>query len=527
MTKYDAIIVGGGHNGLVCGAYLAKAGKRVLVLERCGLIGGAAVSEEIWPGFRVSTASYVMALLQPRIILELELKRLGLEIIPAPPIFVPLPEGDGIYMHSDPDTFAEELARISPTDARAYPAYRAHMATLSPILQRVIWERPPDVSSRRPRDLAAMAGLAWRYRDIGSRFYDLLDVMTLSTYDFLSRWFEDDRVKAILGYYSGGGGGNGSPKTPGTAYTALRPLVRDHSTPAGGPGFVRGGMGGISNAIAAAGIEHGMEVRTDAEVASVQHDDHRVSGVTLASGERFQADVVAVNAAAATALPRLLKMDRLPPAFATGLRNFRSVSTAFKVNMAVDRLPDYSGFDRERAGFDYPVQTRIGCDTSYLEAAFDAAKAGEIPQAPLLTVMAPSVVDDTLAPPGRHLLSIFGGHVPYTPAAGDWESARPQLLEAVVSTIERHAPGFRGSVVDAQVLAPPDLEARFGLPGGHVHHGELTLDQTFFRRPAPGWSGYAMPLEGLYLCSASAHPGGGVTGVPGHNAAKAILEDRR
>ncbi|MDF1748319.1 MAG: NAD(P)/FAD-dependent oxidoreductase [Alphaproteobacteria bacterium] len=525
QNEYDGVIVGGGHNALVCGAYMARAGKRVLVLERRPMIGGAAVSEEVWPGYKVSIASFIMALLQPKVILDLELKKYGMEVLPAPPLFMPLPEGGSVTLWPDQEKMRDEIARLSPADGRAYLDYRKHMAGLAPFLQRLLWEIPPNVGSRRPKDLLAMLKLAVRYWDIGPKFYDFYDVLTQSAYDYLGRWFENDTVKAMLSYYAGGGGGNGSPKTPATAYALLRPFVRDHGTAAGGPGFIRGGMSGISEAIAASGRAHGLEIRTNAEVRRIIIKNGQATGVELASGDCINARAVIANADAKTTFMKLIGKEALPTDFAAAIENFRTTSSVFKINLAVTKLPHYTAFDPKAAGYDYPVQVRIGSSIDYLERAFDESKYGGIAKSPLLTVMAPSVVDDTLAPPGMHLLSIFGGHVAYDLKDMDWDQGREILYDRVMDTIETYAPGIRQTVAHRQILAPPDLERILCLPGGHVHHGDITVDQIFFRRPAPGYADYRTPFKNLFLCSASVHPGGGVTGVPGHNAAKVILGD--
>lgn len=524
-SGYDAVIVGGGHNALVCGAYMARAGKRVLVLERRPMIGGAAVSEEVWPGYKVSIASFVMALLQPKVILDLELKKYGLEVLPAPPLFMPLPDGRSVTFWPDQEKMRDEIARISPADGSVYLDYRKHMEGLAPYLQRLIWETPPNVGSRRPKDLLALLKLAVRYWDIGPKFYDFYDVLTQSAYDFLGRWFENDTVKAMLAYYAGGGGGNGSPKTPTTAYALLRPYVRDHGTAAGGAGFIRGGMGGISEAIAASGRAYGLEIRTDAEVRRIVLENGQATGVELASGEMITARAVIANADAKTTFLKLIGKDALPTDFAAAIESFRTTSSVFKVNLAVSELPQYTAFDPKTAGFDYPVQVRIGSSIDYLERAFDDSKYGGIARNPLITVMAPSVLDNTVAPPGMHLLSIFGGHAAYDLKDMDWDAGREVLYDRVMDTLEAYAPGMRQRVVHRQVLAPPDFERILSLPGGHVHHGDITVDQIFFRRPAPGYADYRTPFKSLYLASASVHPGGGVTGVPGHNAAKVILGD--
>ncbi len=528
MAKaYDAIIVGGGHNGLVCGAYLAKAGLKALVLERRSLIGGACVTEEPWPGFKVSTGSYLMSLLQPKIILDLELKRHGLEVLPTTPTFAPWPDGRSIVFWPDEAKLCAEFAKFSAKDAEAYPRYRRALERLTPFIREIIWETPPNVASTRPRDLLKTAGLAFKYRKHAGLFYELYDILTMSAYDYLTKWFESDAVIAALGYYVHGGGTNASMKMPATAFSCIRPLVRDNTTAAGVGGFVRGGMGSISNAIARCGEAHGLEVRTDAPVARINTVNGAATGVTLADGAVLDAKCVIANANAKTTFLKLLPEAELPADFIQNVRNIRTRSSVFKVHLAVSKLPEYTAFSAAERGFAYPVGVRIGHSIDYLERAYDNSKYGGFSRQPFLTVMAPSVCDDTLAPKGMHLLSIMGGHAPYELKGRGWSQAREELLQTTVDTIETYAPGFRRHIVHSEILTPLDLEARFDLPNGHVHHGDLTIDQQFFRRPVGGYADYRTPVGRLYLCGSSAHPGGGVTGVPGHNAAREVLKDVR
>ncbi|MBV8651647.1 MAG: NAD(P)/FAD-dependent oxidoreductase [Alphaproteobacteria bacterium] len=526
MAKaYDAIIVGGGHNGLVCGTYLAKAGLKALVLERRSLIGGACVTEEPWPGFKVSTGSYLMSLLQPKIILDLELKKHGLEVLPTTPTFAPWPDGRSIVFWPDEAKLCAEFAKFSAKDAETYPRYRRMLERLTPFIREIIWETPPNIASTRPRDLLRTAGFAFKYRKHAGLFYELYDIFTMSAYDYLTKWFESDAVIAALGYYVHGGGTNASMKMPATAFSCIRPLVRDNTTAAGTGGFVRGGMGSISNAIARCGAAHGLEVRTDAPVARINTVNGIAKGVTLADGEVLEAKCVIANANAKTTFLKLLPEAELPSDFVQNVRNIRTRSSVFKVHLAADKLPEYTAFSSAERGFAYPVSVRIGHSIDYLERAYDDAKYGGFSRQPFLTVMAPSVFDDTLTPKGMHLLSIMGGHASYELKGRGWSQAREELLQTTVDTIEAYAPGFRRHIVHSEILTPVDLEERFDLPNGHVHHGDLTIDQQFFRRPVGGYADYRTPVAQLYLCGSSAHPGGGVTGVPGHNAAREVLKD--
>ena len=523
---FDAVIVGGGHNGLVCGSYLAKAGQRVCVLERRPFVGGAAVTEELWPGYRLSTASYTQALLQPKIILDLDLKRHGYEVLKAPPMFMPLEGGKSLVFHDDLTRTQANIAQFSHRDAEAYPRYRQFMQSLGAAIRPLLYEIAPDPGSRQLGDLLRLVQLAWRQRGLGDRIYDVYDVMTLSAFDFLARWFESDEMRASLGFYASGGGANSGIKSPGSAYVLMRGFIRENTTAAGGAGFIRGGMGTISNAIAASGIAAGMTVRTDAEVARVEVVDGRATGVVLASGERIGARRVVGNASAQTLFRKLVPADALPAGFLDEVANIRDESTVFKLNLALKRLPVFTGFDPQQQGFAYPAAVRIGPSTDYIERAFDASKYGDFSRRPVMTMITPSVVDDTIAPPGKHVMSLMGQHAPYTLRGRTWAEARDELYRTTIETLELFAPGFEDCIEHVQLLTPLDFERIFDLPRGHVHHGELSADQIFFRRPVRKYGNHRTPIRGLFQCGASTHPGGGVTGVPGHNAARVILADK-
>jgi phytoene dehydrogenase-like protein len=524
--QFDVVIIGGGHNGLVCGSYLAKAGQRVCVLERRPFVGGAAVTEELWPGYHLSTASYTQALLQPKIILDLDLKRHGYEVLKPPPMFMPLANGKSLVFHDDLARTQANIAQFSARDAQAYPRYRQFMQALGGVIQPLLYEIAPDPGSRKLADLVRLTQLVWRQRGLGDRVYDVYDMMTLSAYDFLARWFESDEMRASLGFYASGGGANSGIKSPGSAYVLMRGFIRDNTTTAGGAGFIRGGMGSISNAIAASGKAAGMSIRTSAEVAKVEVVGGRATGVVLASGERIAASRVVGNASAQTLYRKLVPADSLPAGFLEEVSNIRDESTVFKLNLALKRLPVFSGFDAREQGFDYPAAVRIGPSTDYIEQAFDASKYGDFSRRPVMTLITPSVLDNTISPPGKHVMSVMGQHAPYTLRGRTWADARDDLYRTTLETIELFAPGFEDCIEHAQLLTPVDFEQIFDLPRGHVHHGELSADQIFFRRPVRKYGDHRTPIPGLFQCGASTHPGGGVTGVPGHNAAKVILADK-
>lgn len=524
-AQYDALIVGGGHNGLTCGAYLAKAGLKVLVLERRHLIGGAAVTEEVVPGFRWSVASYVMSLLSPRVINDLELRKYGLVVLPATELLVPLEDGDYIVFHDDVKKTQQQFARFSKHDAEIYPAFDQALREATNVVRRLLYETPVDPSRRDWKSFKDIASLLWRYRDAAGQIYRIADLMTQSVDQFLSRWFEHDVIKALLAYYASIGTFAG-PRTPGTAYVLMHHVMGEHAG-AGGWGFVRGGMGAISNAIAESGKRHGMEVRVDAPVEKILIEGSRAVGVVLNSGEEIRAPVVASNANAKHLYLKLVERTELPDDFVTEIETFRTFSTAFKINVACERPPQYKAFDKAKAGFDYPTYVHLGPTIDYLERAYDDARRGEFSRRPFITPVVPTIVDDTLAPKGKHVVNLFGGHAPYKLEGKDWNNERGRFVDTVMKTLDGFAPGFSSDVIDMQVLLPPDLEELIGLPQGHIFHGELTPDQLFFQRPAPHYSDYRSPILGLYLCGSSAHPGGGVSGIPGYNAAREILRDNR
>ncbi|WP_118135465.1 NAD(P)/FAD-dependent oxidoreductase [Oceanicella sp. SM1341] len=521
---YDAVIVGGGHNGLTCGAYLARAGVSVLVVERSAMVGGAAVTGEIAPGYRSSMASYYQGLLQPKVILDLELQKYGFEVLPAPPTVFALSGGRSFTLWDDPEKFVAEIGRFSNTDGEAYLKYRAHMAKIAPHMQRLLWEVPVNPGSGKLRDLKRLAGFVWRFRRIGPQFFDIYNLLTMSAYDYLSRWFTSEEVKLVLGFFAGGGGANSSLRTPGSAYMLARGIVRDGSTAAGPAGFMKGGMGAISEAIRRSGEAHGMQVRTSCPVERILVENGRAAGVRLAGGEVIRSKIVIANANARTTFTRLLDPADLPEDFNRDIRNIRCESTVFRVNLALTGLPQAPVF---AANGPLPPQMTIAGDVGYMERAHRAAQAGDMAPEPFLILKIPTLVDPTLAPPGHHVMNIFGGHAPYTLAQGDWDSRRDELWARVLGVLRPHFPDIESLILHRQVLTPLDIERMFDLPNGHVHHGEISADQMFFRRYSPDYADYRSPVPGLFQASASVHPGGGVTGVPGHNAAKVILANRR
>ena len=523
---YDVIVIGAGHNGLTCGAYLAKAGLKTLVLERRAIFGGAAVTEEFAPGFRASRFSYVMSLLHPRVIRDLELKAFGLEVLPANDLFCPLGGDDYIVFSDDLQKTQAEFARFSRHDAEAYPAFARYLDESAAVVRRLLFETPIDPVERSWRAFKRSAALLWRERRIGDQAYRLVDLLTQSAYDYLSAWFESDVIKAVLAYYASIGTFAG-PKSPGSAYVIMHHLMGEHQG-AGGWGFIRGGMGAITQAIARSAARHGLRVLTDAPVAEVTVSGGRATGVRTSDGREFRARAVVSNAAATTLFQRLLAPQHLPPELLRDIATFRTFSSAFKMNIAAHQPPRYRAFDAARLGFKYPTYVHIAPDIDYLERAYDEAKYGWYSSRPFLTPVVPTIVDDSLAPAGQHVINVFGGHAPYALRGGaSWEAEKPNLTRAALAMLEEMAPGFGAQVISVETLVAPELEAIVGLPQGHIFHGELSADQLFWQRPAPHWSDYRTPVRALYQCGSSTHPGGGVSGIPGYNAAREILRDWR
>ena len=529
-SSYDAIIIGGGHNGLVCANYLARAGKKVAVLERRHIVGGAAVTEDIADGFRASIYSYLMSLLHPRIINDFNLRKHGLEILPCSDMVSPLGGEDYILFSDNMAKTQASFSRFSKKDAAIYPEFDAYLNEAANIVRKLLWETPVDPSKRNWKTFRDSASLLWRNRKVGNKMYRIVDMMTMSAYDFLSEWFEDDRIMAVIAYYASIGTFAG-PKSPGSAYVIMHHVMGEHEG-AGGWGFVKGGMGKITEALASYGREHGVDIIANAEIAEINVSGNKVSSVVTTDGRDFSAPVIASNLSAKAMYLNLIDHKHLPDEVLREIKGYRTMSTAFKMNVACERPPQYSMLPKLRAdgvlgNFDYPTYMHIAPDIDYLERAYDDAKYGWYSNEPFMTPVCPTIVDDTLAPPGKHVVNFFGGHAPYTLKDGDWKNEKEQFKKNIFKQIETYAPGFSNDVIEAQLLVAPDIEANVGLPMGHIFHGELSPDQLFFQRPISGYADYRTPIKGLYVCGSSMHPGGGVSGIPGHNAAREILRDQR
>jgi phytoene dehydrogenase-like protein len=523
---WDVVVVGGGHNGLACAAYLARAGLDVLVLERREVLGGAAVTEETWPGYRISSASYVVSLMPPRVVAELELKRFGYEVsLVSPDYFVPFPDGTSLTLWGDVRRDAANIAKLNGHDAAAYVEFDRYFERVAKLLKDLLFVVPPNL---RLADLPGWLRTAarvrsWRARDVA----ELVRLFTMSAADFLDEWFEDERVKgalatqAIIGAWCG-------PMTPGSAYVLVHHWIGEIAGHAGAWGWVKGGMGGLSAAIARSAQAAGAEIRTGAEVRRVVvNSSGRAVGVELADGSIVRAQRVVSSAHPVTSYLGLVGEAQLPKEVVRDIKRCRSRSGSVKLNVALGELPTFPSWDQE--GDVHRGLVAVSPSIEYLERAFDDAKYGRISEHPYLEVVFPTVHErEGLAPPGKHVMLGFSQYGPYRLRDGSWDDGgREEYARRALGALAEFSPNLLDAIERIEVLAPPDLEERFGLLGGNIMQGELTPDQMFVFRPIPGYADYRTPIAGYYLCGAGTHPGGGVMGVCGRNAARVILRDHR
>jgi phytoene dehydrogenase-like protein len=525
MAHYDALVIGGGHNGLVHAAYLARAGRRVLVLERRHLVGGAAVTEEVFPGFRYSVCSYVVSLLRPDIIRELDLPRHGLEILPLDGTFTPLPDGDYLWRTNDHAHTRREIARHSRLDAEAYDEYGLQMVEMGRFVKPLLAMTPADPTSSDPRGLLQLLSIARRFRALPSDArYNLVQLMTMSAADFLDQWFETDALKAtmaasgIIGTFQG-------VRSPGTAYVLLHHYMGEIDGAFRSWGLARGGTGAISESIAAAAREAGAEIRCNAGVTKIIVRDGRAAGAVLENGDYVTADIVSSSVDPRRTFLSMVGADSLPPDFVEDVRRYRFRGSSGKVNLALDALPDFTALPGEGPHLRGAIS--ISPSLEYMERAYDEAKYGRYSRRPYIDIVIPSLTDPSVAPPGRHVMSCFVQYAPYHLTEGSWDDHREAFAETVVDAIAEFAPNIRRAILHRQVLTPLDLEREWGLSEGNIFQGELSLEQLFFLRPAPGWAAYRTPVRGLYMCGSASHPGGGIMGAPGRNAARVVLKEGR
>ena len=525
--RYDAIVIGGGHNGLTCAAYLAKAGKKTLVLERRHVLGGAAVTEEVFPGFKFSVCSYVVSLLRPEIIRDLDLPSHGLELLPLDGTLTPMENGDYLWRVNDHSKTRREIARHSAKDADAYDDYGMAMVEMGRFAKPILAMTPPDPMSLDPRGLLELLSIGKRFRNM--RYHDKVNqvqLLTMSAVDFLDQWFETDALKAtmsasgIIGTFLG-------VRSPGTAYVLLHHYMGEIDGAFRSWGLSRGGTGAVSNAIAGAARRFGAEIRTEAPVAQILTKAGRATGVALASGDEIYADVVVSSVDPRLTFERFLAPQELPDEFLEGVRRYKYRGSSGKVNLALDGLPDFTCLPGR--GEHLRGAISISPSVDYMERAYDQAKHGAFSSRPYIDMVIPTLSDSSLAPPGKHVMSCFVQYAPYHLTPGDvWDDVRREAFgDAVIDAIAQHAPNIRNLILHRQVLTPLDIEREFGLSEGNIFQGELSLEQLFFLRPVPGWAQYATPIQKLYMCGSATHPGGGIMGAPGQNAAARVLKDFR
>ncbi len=525
-TSYDAVIIGGGHTGLTAAAYLAKAGKKVLVLERRHVLGGAAVTEEIFPGFRFSVFSYVVSLLRPEIIRELQLPKHGLEILPLDGTITPL-EDDYLWRVNDHGKTVQELRRWSKSDAEAYEEYGPLMADMARFIKPILSVVPPDPGRFHPMEWLPLTGLAKTFRDLPERLQQtFIQLMTMSAADFLDQWFETEPLKAtmsasgIIGTYQG-------PRSPGTAYVLLHHYMGEIDGAFRAWGIPKGGTGGVSNAIASAALSLGVEIRTECPVARVATSGGRATGVILESGEEITADYVLSSLDSNLTFLKLLEPGTLDPEFEGEVRRYKYRGSSGKVNLALDGLPELAC----KPGVGEWLRGAISFSPSldYMEQAYDDAKYGRPSRRPYIDMIIPTLVDPSMAPPGKHIVSCFVQYAPYHLADGAvWDdAARERFGENVIDTIAERIPNIRDLILHKQFITPLDIENVTGLTEGNIFQGELSLEQLFFNRPVPAWSRYRTPVKHLWMCGSATHPGGGIMGAPGRIAALELLKEAK
>ena len=534
--SYDALIIGAGHNGLVCAAYLARAGRKVLVLERRDQVGGACVTEEIAPGYRSSTASYVVSLLLPEIERDLRLAQYGYTVLPrTPSSFTPFDDGRHLLMGPDADLNRREIGKFSRKDAESFPAYEALLTRIAEHLEPALMDTPPDLLPlpsewrRRGfrdwlRNLRRGGALYRAMKKLGKDLPEAVEILTGAATPVLDRWFESPQLKgtlatdAIIGSFA-------PPSAPGSGYVLLHHVMGMAGGARGVWGYVEGGMGALTQAMSRSAQALGVEIRCNAPVEEILVENGRATGVRLAGSETIRAKQIVSNATAHVTFRQLLAPGTLPEDFARAVQRIDYSSAAVKINLAVSELPRFSCMPDHggQPGPEHRGTIHINVLPEQIERAYEDARCGAPSERPVIEMVIPSSVDKTLAPAGHHIVNLFVQYAPYAPATGSWDDLRDPFADRCIEQITRHAPNFAASVLHREVLAPPDLERRFGLTGGNIFQGAMPLHQLFSFRPVPGWSDYATPVEGLFLCGAAAHPGGGVMGACGRNAAQALL----
>ncbi len=529
-NQSDVLIIGGGHNGLVTAGYLARSGLQVTVLESRAVLGGACVTEEVWPGFKVSTLSYLCSLLQPRIIDDLELGRFGYRIYPKDPsFFTAFPDGRHILFWQDMGKTVAEIARYSKRDAQVYPRYEDELAHLAAWVESLLLETPPNIVRRKLSDLAKLGGLGLRTLRLGDQgLVRMVKIMTQSAREFLNEYFESEEIKTTLAT-DGVIGTNGGPATPGTAYILLHHVMGGAAGQRGLWGFIRGGMGAISDALARSAESKGAKIYTSAEVDRILIKEGKAYGAVLKNGQEYHARVVVSNADPRRTFLRLVERQHLDGGFRRAIENIRVEGSSFKINLALDGLPNFKAYPNtsdHEPNLPHRTTMHVCPSMDYVDRAWEDAKQGRPSEHPMLECTIPSVYDDSIAPPGKHIMCIFAQYAPYTLRDAVWDQAmKDRFADRCVDALSEYAPNIREIMMHRQVISPLDLEQEYGLTGGNIFHGEMEPDQLFFMRPVAGWAQYRTPIRNLYLCGSGTHPGGGVMGAPGYNAAREILRD--
>jgi phytoene dehydrogenase-like protein len=525
MKPYDIIIIGAGHNGLVAAYYLAKAGLKTLVLERRELIGGGAITEELHPGFRCSTLAGSPGPLLPQIVKDFQLERRGVEFItPNVRVWAPNANGNSVCIYEDAKRTADELTNTSRPDAERYPDFIATFARIGGALAPMLTMTPPDIDALSTSEVWQLGKLGWAIRGLGKKDeYRLLRYGPMAVADLAAEWFETEGLRALVAA-RGISGAFAGPWSAGTSAAVLLQAANGGS-PFAPATLVKGGMGALTNALAQAAAEAGAEIRTGADVVQIRVKDGKATGVVLGGGEEVPGWTTVSSHDPGITLLKLIDPGELEPSYRLHTENYRAHGTVAKVQLALSALPEFAGIADAGAMEKLSGRIHIGPEIDYLERAFDAAKYGEISPQPYLDIRIPTLSDPTLAPNGAHVMSIHAQFAPYHLKAGDWNARREELGDIVVNTISDYAPNIRSLIVARQVITPLDLEQTYGLRNGHIHHGEQSLDQFFAFRPLIGWAQYRTPIKNLYLCSAGTHPGGGITGGPGANAAREVIAD--
>jgi phytoene dehydrogenase-like protein len=520
---YDAIIIGGGHNGLVTACYLARAKWKVLVLERRYLVGGACVTEETFPGFKVSTAAYVNSLFRPEIIRDLRLADYGFAVLERnPSSFSPFLDGRHLFLGADQAMNVREIAKFSAKDAEAYPKYEKMLERVADVVEPTITQVPANVLRPGLRGLWKIFKLARSMQKLGPGMSEAIEVLTGAARPLLDRWFESEELKAtlatdaIIGAFA-------APSMPGTAYVLFHHVMGETNGKRGVWSYVKGGMGGLSQALAGAAKDLGVEIRCNAEVAKIIVKDGVAAGVALTTGEEFLAPKVASNVDARLTFTQFMDPKILPPDFADAIGRISYDSASLKINVALSELPSFSALPGSQAGPQHHGTVHLCPDQDYIERGFDDAKYGMPSREPILECTLPSAVDPSVAPPGKHLMSMFIQYAPYKLKEGNWDDIKDKFADTCFDILNRYAPNFKQSVIARQIVTPVDLERVFNLTGGNIFQGAMTLNQLFMFRPVPGFADYRTPIKGLFLCGSAAHPGGGVMGAAGWNAAREMM----